>query len=112
MTCGRTCVYFFGIPKLVERINSFNEGEMRILTKGYSQTLRNAYSHGTYNIDLKERRITARDRMREETFTFAQLKKLRKRLEQASFMVALSLVGIFFRLALEQKDKRREKNNE
>jgi hypothetical protein len=98
-----------GIPKLVQKIDSFNEGELRILTKGYNQTLRNAYSHGTYNIDLDERRIIARDRTKEEIVTFSQLKKMRKRLEQASYMVAFSLVAILFRLALEQAKR---ENNE
>ena len=92
-----------GIPKLIQKINSFNEGALRILTKGYSQTLSNAYSHGTYRIDLHKREIIARDRKKEEVFTFAQLKKMRKRLEQASYMAALSLIVIFFRLAFEQK---------
>jgi vacuolar-type H+-ATPase subunit F/Vma7 len=88
-----------GVPKLVQRINSFNEGELRILTKGYSQTLRNAYSHSTYHIDLHKKEIIAKDRKKEEVFTFPQLKKMRKRLDKASYMAALSLVVIFFRLA-------------
>jgi hypothetical protein len=95
-------ISIIGLPKLVQEINSFNEGELRVLTTGYNQTLRNAYSHGTCNINLHDREIIAKDRKKEEVFTFTQLKKMRKRLEQASYMVALSLVTIFFRLALEQ----------
>jgi hypothetical protein len=91
-----------GVPKLVQRINSFDEGELSILTEGYSQTLRNAYSHGTYHVDLRKKQIIAKDRNREEIFTFAQLRKMRKRLEQASYMAALSLLVMFFRLASPQ----------
>jgi len=98
-------VSMIGIPKLIQKINSFNEGVLRILTKGYSQTLRNAYSHGNYHIDLHKKEIIARDRKKEEVFTFAHLKKMRKRLEQATYMAELSLVMIFFRLALEQQKK-------
>jgi len=101
-------VSMIGIPKLVQKISSFNEGELRVLVKGYNQTLRNAYSHGSYDIDLRKREIVARDRKKKEVFTFTQLKLMRKRLEQASYMVALSLVAIFLRLALEQEKREKQ----
>ena len=101
-------VPMMGIPRLVQKINSFNEGELRVLTKGYNQTLRNAYSHSNYDIDLPKREIIARDRKKEEVFTFRQLKMMRKRLEQASFMVALSLIAIFLSLALEQEKREKQ----
>jgi hypothetical protein len=91
-----------GVPKLVQIINSFDEGELSILTKGYSQTLRNAYSHGTYHVDLRKKEIIAKDRNREGIFTFVQLRKMQKRLEQASYMAALSLLVMFFRLTSPQ----------
>ena len=101
-------VPMMGIPRLVQKINSFNEGELRVLTKGYNQTLRNAYSHGSYDIHLRKREIVARDRKKKETFTFTKLKLMKNRLEQASYMVALSLVAVFLRLALEQEKREKQ----
>ena len=96
-----------GIPKLVNRINSFNKGELKILTKGYSSTLRNAISHGNYEVDLHGKKIHAIDRKKNEVFTFSQIKKMRKRLEEASFMVTLSLITILIRVGLEQERARK-----
>ena len=97
----------FGIPKLVETINSFDKGELRILTKGYSSTLRNAISHGNCKLDLQGKKIHAIDRKKKEVFTFSQIKKMRKRLEEASFMVTLSLITILIRVGLEQERARK-----
>lgn len=88
-----------GIPKLVKKINSFGSGELKVLTKGYSQVLRNAFSHGTYKIDRQKKIVIAKDRKKEEIFPFVKLRKLKNRLEQASYMVGFSLVLIMLRLA-------------
>jgi len=76
-------------------------------TKGYSQTLRNAISHGSYKVDLHGKKIFAIDRKKREVLTFSQLRKMRKRLEEASFIVALSLITILLRIGLE-KERARE----
>lgn len=88
-----------GIPKLVKKINSFGAGELKVLAKGYSQVLRNAFSHGTFKIDHQKKIVIARDREKEEIFSFAEIRKLKNRLEQASYMVGFSLVLIMLRLA-------------
>jgi len=75
-------------------------------TKGYSQTLRNAISHGGYKVDLYGKKVFAIDRKKREVLTFSQLRKIRKRLEEACFMVALSLIMILLRIGLEQERAR------
>jgi len=68
----------------------------------YKQSLYTDFSSIKRKIENSEDLI-ARDRKKEEIFTFSLLKKMRKRLEQASFMVALSLIAIFFRITSKQE---------